>query len=83
MTNNTMKERLMRLETQIKEHCKTNKDDFDEIKSQLKEISMNVKGLDTKYSAKWVEKGVTIIITAIVLGAIYTIFKNNGIEILL
>lgn len=81
--SNTIKERLMKLETQIEEHCKSNEENFNEIKKQLNAINENINGLDKRFSAKWVEKGIIIIITAIVLGALYTIFKNNGINLII
>jgi len=67
----------------LKEQMSMNTQEHNEIKQSLKDIKDAISGLDTKFSAKWVEKGITIIITAIVLGALYTVFKNNGINLIL
>jgi len=71
----------MRLETQLAENCKHNKESFQELKAGNTELKGMIKGLDKKYSAKWVEKGLVAIITAIVLGAVYAVFKSAGVEL--
>lgn len=65
----------------LKEQMSMNTQEHNEIKQSLKEIKDAISGLDTKFSAKWVEKGITVIISAIVLGVIYEIFRRTGVPI--
>lgn len=65
----------------LKEQMSMNTQEHNEIKQSLKDIKDAISGLDTKFSAKWVEKGITVIISAIVLGVIYEIFRRAGIPI--
>lgn len=65
----------------LKEQMSMNTQEHNEIKQSLKDIKDAISGLDTRFSAKWVEKGITVIISAIVLGVIYEIFRRTGVPI--
>lgn len=65
----------------IKEQMKQNSKEHQEIKKMLAQIQTTIDTLDARFSLKWVEKGVIIIISAIVLGAVYTVFQKAGVPI--
>lgn len=65
----------------LKENQIMNTKEHQDIKDTLEDIKIAITGLDTKFSAKWVEKGVTAIIVALVLGAVYAVANNAGIPI--
>jgi lipid II:glycine glycyltransferase (peptidoglycan interpeptide bridge formation enzyme) len=65
----------------IKEQMKQNSKEHEEIKKMLARIQTTIDTLDARFSLKWVEKGVIIIISAIVLGAVYTVFQKAGVPI--
>jgi lipid II:glycine glycyltransferase (peptidoglycan interpeptide bridge formation enzyme) len=75
---------MTKQETQIgiiKEQMKQNSKEHEEIKKMLARIQTTIDTLDARFSLKWVEKGVIIIISAIVLGAVYTVFQKAGVPI--
>jgi putative Mn2+ efflux pump MntP len=65
----------------IKEQMKQNSKEHKELKEMLAKIQVTIDNLDQRFSLKWVERGVIIIITAIVLGAVYTVFQKTGVPI--
>ncbi len=58
-----------------------NTQEHTEIKESLKEIKDAITNLDTRFSAKWVEKGIIVIISAIVLGVVYEVIRKAGIPV--
>ena len=48
---------------------------IDNLIKNVNEISADIKKLDTKYSAKWVEKTVLVLIGLILAGIVGAIFK--------
>jgi hypothetical protein len=68
MANKTNEERLMKIETQMTEHCKMNEYQNEEI---IKRLSALETSLKNEFAGKWTEKvliglvigGITIIIT--------------------
>ena len=65
----------------IKEQMKQNSKEHKELKEMLAKIQVTIDNLDQRFSLKWVERGVIIIITAIVLGAVYTVLQKTGVPI--
>ena len=61
MTKSTNEERLMRIETQMEEHCKMQE-------HQNNEIIKRLDSLDNKFAGKWVEKvAIGIVLTGITI----------------
>ena len=60
----------MRIETQMKEHCKSQDEQFKTIIDCINEIKQDIKHIDDKYAGKWTEKalmgfiigGITLIV---------------------
>lgn len=67
--------------TKLRVEMEQNRDDHQEIKKTLGEIKDSIETLDTRFSGKWVEKGIIAIIVAIVLGALYAVGDHIGIPL--
>jgi len=83
--------RMAKLETKLEEHCKSNDDNFNEVKADIKDVKEDIKGIksaidtwlekaDSRYASKRTEQLFYSTLGAAIVYILYYIFKMVGIS---
>ena len=82
---------MAKLETKLEEHCKSNDDNFNEVKADIKDVKEEIKGVksaidiwlekaDSRYASKRTEQLFYSTLGAAIVYILYYIFKMVGIS---